>query len=84
MIYEIYCKTCGETRKINIPKDEWKEAQTLFSEASEVLTHQCSGQYELRRHGKYCNRKNKKAEASTRVRPVLVKRTKSTDKKGNG
>jgi len=48
MIYEIYCKVCGERRKIDLPKEEFKGAQKLFKEASEVLTHKCSGTYELR------------------------------------
>jgi len=84
MIYEIYCKVCGETREIDLPTDKWKDAKALFSEANAVLTHKCSGKYELRRHGKYLDRKNKKAEALARIRPVSVKRAKRKDQRGNG
>lgn len=60
MIYEIFCDECGDKRKVEIPKNNLKNAIKLFKECEHAITHKCSGQYKVRKYEprKSINRKN--------------------------
>lgn len=76
----MYCKTCGEIKLVDIPKDKWDEARVLFLEARDLITHKCSGQYELRKYAGDIRRKNQKTQVSANIQPLSDKNSERKNK----